>query len=85
MRSQGNKGKREKSGKRRGRGYSKRKSVREYSEEQEERRESGKTKVNYDEIRGKQQGVLFRVLNLKYNYQGLNSSSAIFQNNDYGK
>lgn len=54
MRSQRNKGKREKSGERRGRGYSKRKSVGEYSEEHEERRESGKTKVNYDEIRAKQ-------------------------------
>lgn len=35
MRSQRDKGKREKSGKRRGRGYSKRKSVGEYSEEHE--------------------------------------------------
>lgn len=54
MRSQRNKVKREKSGKRRGRGYSKRKSVGECSEEHEERTESGKTKVNYDEIRAKQ-------------------------------
>lgn len=53
MRSQRNKAKREKSGKRRGRGYNKRKSVGEYSEEHEKRRECGKTKVNYDEMGGK--------------------------------